>query len=149
MEKRHRFTVPAWDGGAPLPDPEQSRHNAFIESEAGRFLGHGTDRIVYELGNDAVVKIPRYAGGVEINKCEAARCERGMPFPVAECEMAEQGRLVMERVMPVNPAEFGDLPHWTEFVGGHQVGRRADQLLAYDYGSEIDTRFAPWLANKV
>lgn len=148
MEKQYRFTDPAWPEGEPLSEDCVRAHNAFIESEAGRFLGVGSDRIVYELGS-GVVKIPRYAGGVEINEREVARCERGMPFPVAECEMAEQGRLVMERVVPVNPAEFGDLPHWTEFVAGHQVGRRADQLLAYDYGSEIDTRFAPWPANKV
>lgn len=94
----------------------------------------GRSRAVFiDLADDVVYKVPRNPDGVIDNSYEARHTDPGIPL--AECEIVQIDDLPVLKMEHVNPyhGPMDELPEWTNWVDGGQVGYTKDgRLVAYD-----------------
>jgi len=93
----------------------------------------GRTRAVF-IRDDEVIKIPFCLEGLLGNWDEANHTDPGIPLARCRLESEDDCKvLIMERVEPLLRSDGEQLPEWTDWVDGQQVGYTLDgRLVAFD-----------------
>jgi len=110
-------------------------------------LGQGSFRVTFGRGK-VVVKVPYNQNGFEDNLTEAFNWRKYRDKPnlngylFAPCRLLPDATLMMVHVD--TKVFHEELPHWTRYIDGQQVGRYKGKLVAYDYacdaGHQLDAK---------
>lgn len=104
------------------------------------YIDSGAYRHTYQRGK-VVIKIPRNYGGIDDNAIEARawRYYRSNPtergIKLAPCRLLSNGCLMMVAVN--TNVSNNDLPVWSDYLDGSQVGYHHKEVVAYDYALDV------------